>query len=156
GLCAALADTAASGATHFDRARAAARAIGHRYHEHWIDRLSQRAAAGTRVTVPVRAPVSMTDAALMLTDVATVLGAGPSVDLMAHRVASLLDGTPLRTRVTVTSRGGCEYQPNPTATWTVDGDGNALVQVRGSDRAIDIRIGGITSIDEFTIVKSIG
>jgi DNA-binding NtrC family response regulator/tetratricopeptide (TPR) repeat protein len=156
GLCASLADTAAAGATHFDRARAAARAIGHRYHEHWIEQLSQRAAAGVQVTVPPKPPVSMTDAALMLTDVATVLGAGHSVDLMAHRVVSLLEGTPLRSRVAVSGRSGCDYQPNPTATWKVDGDGNALIQVRGSDRCIDVRIARITTIDEFTIVKSIG
>ena len=73
--------------------------------------------------------------------IATVLGAGHSVDLMAHRVVSLLESTPLRARVTVERTGGCDYQPNPTATWQVAADGGAHDAGQGGDVARDV--GGV-------------
>ena len=154
-LCATLRGDRQAGTTHFERARAGAQAIGHRFHERWIERLHDGVAGDQTVAVP-RPPVNLTDAALMLTDVATVLGAGHAVDLMAHRVVSLLQSTPLRARTTVESAGNCDYLPNPAAHWEIDANGGALIRIRGSDRRIDIRIAAIRSIEEYSLVKSIG
>ena len=84
---------------HFDRALAACRAIGHRYHESWIDR--ERAdvhRAPPRVASPSRArqlDVDRHRAAPRATS-PTILGAGHSIDLLAHRMAAILRSTHAR------------------------------------------------------------
>ena len=134
-LCRSLRGDHARGGVHFDRALAACRAIGHRYHEAWISR--DRDAIGdtrpARVAV-ARRELDITDTALLLSDVATILGAGHSIDLLAHRVAAILESTTMGARVDVHSESGREYLPEPSASWDAEADGSVRIRLRGSDR----------------------
>ena len=87
-LCAALSGDVTNGVVHYDRAIAACRAIGHRYHEWWItaqrdDVLAAHARSGRRRDAAHRTSRTRR---CSLSDVATILGAGHSIDLLAHRV----------------------------------------------------------------------
>ena len=154
-LCASLRGDSAAGQIHFERARAGCESIGHRYHERWVARLQERASLRHRTAVTPRRDLDVTSAALLLTDVSTILGAGHSVDLMGHRVASLLNSTTLRPRVSVESQGDCEYQPDPSASWETQPDNSVRIRVQGSDRRIDIRVAQVQSIDEFSLLKNV-
>jgi DNA-binding NtrC family response regulator len=154
-LCASLRGDSAAGQIHFDRARAGCESIGHRYHERWVTRLQERTSSRHRAAVSPRRDLDVTSAALLLTDVSTILGAGHSVDLLGHRVASLLKSTTLRPRVSVESHGNCEYQPDPSASWDTQPDNSARIRVQGSDRRIDIRVAQVQSIEEFSLLKSV-
>jgi len=144
------------GSVHFDRALAASRAIGHKLHESWIDRQQHSVRRETRETVHVpRAQASVTDTAMLLSDVATMLGAGHSIDLLAHRMAAILQGTTIGARVDVESESGCEYQAEPTAAWEAEADGTYRIRLRGSDRRVVINVAGVQSIDEISLLKSV-
>jgi DNA-binding NtrC family response regulator len=154
GVCLTLQGEAATGAAHFDRALAASRAIGHRYHEAWISRAREAVSDHARVTVATRAlPIS--DTALLLTDVATILGAGHSMDLLAQRTASILQSTALGPRLEIQDESGCEFQPEPSAAWDASADGVCAIQIRGSDRRITLRVRDVRSIDEIALVTSV-
>jgi DNA-binding NtrC family response regulator len=154
-LCASLAGDGRAGAIHFDRALAGCRAVGHRFHERWISSLREEVGRTHQVALSSQRNLDTTEAALFLTDVATVIGAGHSIDLMAHRAALLLQNTSLRSRVDVHSEGNCEYQADPTATWESTPDGASCIALRGSDRRIDIRIGRVESLEEMSLIKSL-
>jgi DNA-binding NtrC family response regulator len=145
------------GEVHFDRALAACRAIGHKLHETWIDRQRSALRRETRetVAVPARARLDVTDTAVLLSDVATMLGAGHSIDLLAHRLAALLQSTSLAARVEVDSESGCEYQADPTSSWDAGADGTFRIRLRGSDRRVAISVSGVRSIDEISLLKSV-
>jgi DNA-binding NtrC family response regulator len=154
-LCATVRGDAGSGALHFDRAMAGCESIGHRYHEKWITTIREAVTRKGYAAPSRRLDVETTAAALVLNDVATILGAGHSIDLMAHRVTSLIESTSLRTRVTVEREGNCEYQPEPSAAWEALSDGSIQIRLRGSDRRIDIRVSQVRSIEEFSLLKSL-
>jgi DNA-binding NtrC family response regulator len=155
-LCFTLRGDLTKGATLFDRSIAACRAIGHRYHEAWIDRQRTEVLQPARDTVAVpRRDLDITTTALLLTDVATILGAGHSIDLLAHRMAGLLQATALGPRVEITSTSGCEYQPEPSASWDTGADGTFSIRLRGSDRRVAIRVHGVQAIDEISLLKSV-
>jgi DNA-binding NtrC family response regulator len=155
-VCFRLHGDAAGGDVHFERALAACRAIRHRYHEAWI--LRQRDETARRVVTPaaaVRPPLDVTTTSLLLSDVAAILGAGHSIDLLAHRMAGILQSTTLRPRVDVEDVAGCEYVAEPTATWDADADGAFTIRLRGSDRRVTIRVRGVQTIDEISLLKSV-
>ena len=154
-LCASLRGDGRTGTIHFDRALAGCRAVGHRYHERWVSALREEVGRTHQVALSVHRDLDTTDAALLLTDVATVIGAGHSIDLMAHRAALLLQNTSMRPRVEVHSEGNCEYQADPTATWETTQDGASCISLRGSDRRIDIRIARVESLEEMSLIKSL-
>jgi DNA-binding NtrC family response regulator/tetratricopeptide (TPR) repeat protein len=156
GLCLSLRGDRATGAVHFDRALAACRAIGHRYHERWIER-DRRATAQHAGTAPAdtRPHVAVTDTALLLSDVSAILGAGQAIDLLAHRTNAILQGTTLADRVEVHSESGREYRPESSAAWTTAADGTFTIRLRGSDRLIAIHVRGVRSIEEISLMKSL-
>ena len=154
-LCASLRGDGRTGAIHFDRALAGCQAVGHRYHERWVSALREEVGRTHQVALSPHRDMDTTDAALLLTDVATVIGAGHSIDLMAHRAALLLQNTTMRSRVEVHSEGNCEYQADPTATWETTPDGASCISLRGSDRRIDIRIARVESLEEMSLIKSL-
>ena len=88
-----------------------------------------------------RGQLDVTDTALLLSDVATMLGAGHSIDLLAHRIAAILQSTTLGPRVDVESESGRDVparadrqlgQPTPTA--------RSRIRLRGSDRRVAINV----------------
>ena len=111
----------------------------------WIDRQrAHRAARDARDRRRSRArQLDITDTAILLSDVATMLGAGHSIDLLAHRMAAILQGTTIGPRVEVESESGCEYQAEPTASWEADADGTFRIRLRGSDRRVAISVAGV-------------
>lgn len=154
-LCAHLGGDPGNGAIAFERALAGSRAIGHRYHERWISALRDDTTRHSRAAVPAPRDLDVGSAARLLADVATVLGAGHSIDLMAHRVATLLQATTMRTRVDVASEGNCEFQADPSASWEPTPEGGCRIGLRGSDRRIDIHVRRIETIDEISLMKSV-
>jgi DNA-binding NtrC family response regulator len=155
GLCLSLRGDRTRGRFHLDRATSACRAIGHRYHQAWIDYLR---ATLPKVTAPAPAPRAsddLTDRTLLLSDVSTLLGAGHSLDLLAQRAVDLLRGTSLDGRVRIETESGLPYQPRPDATWTVRGDGTCEIRLSGSDRALTIRAANVRSLDELALLKSV-
>jgi transcriptional regulator with PAS, ATPase and Fis domain len=141
---------------HFDRALAACRAVGHRYHEHWLTRTRDELDAERRGTVAGFRSAPLQDAALLLSDVSTILGAGHSIDLLAHRIISLLGTTPLAGRVDVDSESGCEYQASPTVVCDTTTEGAFELRLRGSDRRITLRVRHADSLEELSLLKSLG
>jgi DNA-binding NtrC family response regulator/tetratricopeptide (TPR) repeat protein len=155
-LCAALKGDVTSGVVHYDRAIAACRAIGHRYHEWWISAQRDDVLAHTREAVAVTMPAQdLTQTSLLLSDVATILGAGHSVDLLAHRVSAILQNTTMADRVQVVNESGLEYRPEPAAEFESGADGGCTIRVMGSDRLAAITVSGSESIEEISLLKSI-
>ncbi len=156
GLCLTLSGEAARGAVHFDRALAACRAIGHRYHERWITRDRQQADRRARATVGVRRPsLDLTGAALLVSDAATILGAGRSIDLLAHATSELLKSALSEAAVDVHHECGHPPQLELTASADADSDGVFTIQLRGSDRLVSIRVRHAQSLDELSLLRGV-
>jgi DNA-binding NtrC family response regulator len=155
-VCLSLRGEAARGSVHFDRALAGCHAIGHRYHEAWIARVRHEVAgtARSRVTID-RRERDLADTAMVLTDVAAILGAGHSIDLLTHRVSAILQSTPLAPRVTVDSESDCEFQAQPTAVTDTSADGAFSLTLRGSDRRVVIRVNDVQSLDDISMLKGL-
>jgi DNA-binding NtrC family response regulator len=155
-LCATLHGDVSRGSVHYDRALTGCRAIGHRYHEWWIDRdradLMRRTSASIAVTPRVR---DLTDTTLLLGDVAAILGAGHSIGLLAHRTADILRSTAMADRIDVQSDSGQPYQSQPTAAWDTGPDGTITIRLRGSDRRVAVRVRGVEAIEEISLLKSL-
>jgi DNA-binding NtrC family response regulator len=152
-VCLGMRGSGAAAGLHFDRSLAASRAIGHRVHTAWIERERAGLLAST-VGVPPR-QLDVTAAALLLSDVAAVIGAGYSIDLLAQRMAAILQSTTIRDRVTVTSQSGQPYRPEPSATWSAEADGTFRIRLLGSDRLVSIDVRGVQTLDEISLLKSI-
>ena len=156
GLCLSLRGDTANGARHFDRALAACRAIGHRYHEAWIDRERRDITRHLRESVAVtRPPIAVADTALLLGDVATVLGAGHSIELLGQRTVAILATAVAPDRIVVRNDSGCAYRPDPTASWEAAADGTFRIRLRGSDRRVTISVRGVLTIDDISLMKSV-
>ena len=158
-VCATLRGDEAGGRILFDRALAACRSIGHRYHEWWIEH-ARASVAPSASAAPGPARVrDVTDTALILSDVATILGAGHSIDLLAHRMTAILESTALGPRVDVQDESGLPYDPTPSASWDAATDGTTggtfRIRLRGSDRQVVIVVRGVQSIDEISLLKAI-
>jgi DNA-binding NtrC family response regulator len=155
-VCLALRGDVAAGRVHFARALSACRAIGHRYHERWIERSEREIVGERRQTVAVDRPaVDLGDAALLFADIGTVLGAGHSIDLLAHRTLSLLRSTGLGARLTVEDEAGCEFQAEPSAHCETTADGTFELQLRGSDRRVAIRVREVGRLEEIAVLRGI-
>lgn len=149
------------GAAHFDRALSAARAIGNRLHEWHIQR-DRAACSVTRVPLaspatPETAPSAsvLSERAIVLSDAAVILGAGSSIDLLAHRAISLLQNTPIEPRLHVRSTSGEEFRPEPSVTSQLTADGTFTIDLRGSDRRVLMTIRQVESLDDVTMLRSL-
>jgi transcriptional regulator with PAS, ATPase and Fis domain len=155
-LCFSLRGDAAKGEVHYDRALAACRAIGHRYHESWIERDRRDISRTLKSTVAIERPSrDLTDTALLLNDVATILGAGHSIDLMAHRIAAILQSTSLNARVEIQSESGREYQPEPSSVSDIDPNGVFRIRLHGFDRRVSIHVRDAHAIEEISLLKGL-
>jgi DNA-binding NtrC family response regulator len=154
-LCASLRGDRTNGAVHYDRAIAACRAIGHRYHEWWITAQREDVQAHGQVAVQAPYHADIPHTSLLVSDVATILGAGHSIDLLAHRIATLLQSTPLAPRVEVVNESGHEYRPEPAAEWQASADGTCTLRLAGSDRVATITVREAVSIEEISLLKGI-
>jgi DNA-binding NtrC family response regulator len=154
-ICAGLNGDRSAAALHFDRSLAACRAIGHKYHEAWIERQRAELSRTTLAVAATHPTLDVTRTALVLTDVAAILGAGHSIDLLTHRVVSILDATPVGARIDIQRVSNCAFRPEPSTSSDLDGDGTFSIRLRGSDRRITIRVTDVRSIDEISLLKSV-
>jgi DNA-binding NtrC family response regulator len=155
--CLTLRGERSRGAARFDRALSAARAIGNRLHEWHIQR-DRAACTITRVPQAAGdadAPSLLTERATVLSDAATILGAGSSIDLLAHRALSLIQSTPLESRLHVRSTSGEEFRPEPSVQSHIAADGTFIIDLRGSDRRVQITVRQVESLDDVTMLKSL-
>ncbi len=159
GTCLALRGDTGLGQRHFDRALRACDAIDHRYQAWAVTRERASLPPHTRRASQSRAErhrhADSDDAALLLSDVAALLGAGHSIDLLAQRVVAILEATPLRTRMEVTKRSDQEYLANPVASWESRGTDGCRINLAGSDRQITIDIRDLHTLEEVSLVKSL-
>lgn len=159
-LCATLRGESGNGSIHYDRALAGCRAIGHRYHEWWIGKQRDEfvkpvvTMSPAGATAPAAA-LDLTHTSMLLNDVATALGAGHSIDLLAHRIAGILQSTSLASRVEVSNESGLEYRPDPVAEVETSAEGACTIRLLGSDRLAIITVRGVDSIEEISLIKSI-
>jgi len=156
GVCVGLRGDAAASRVHFARALSACRAIGHRYHERWIER-AEREITGAlpQATAVGRPALDLTDAALLFTDIGAVIGAGHSIDLLAHRTISLLKSAGLADKLTVEDESGCEFQPEPSARCETAAEGSFDLELRGSDRRVTIHVRDIARLEEIAVLRGI-
>ena len=105
--------------------------------------------------MPVATQADVARTSLLLSDVATILGAGHSIDLLTHRLAAILQATPLAARVEIANESGREYRPEPAAEWDTTPDGTCTIRLEGSDRLATITVRDVRSIEEISLVKSL-
>ena len=156
--CLTLRGERARGAAHYDRALSAARAIGNRLHEWHIQR-DRAACTVSRVAASPATPDApsriLSDRAIVLADAATILGAGSSIDLLAHRALSLLQNTPIESRLHVRSTSGEEFRPEPSVASQLTADGTFTIDLRGSDRRVVMTVHQVESLDDVSMLKSL-
>jgi len=159
GTCLALRGDTQQAHRHFDRSLRACDAIEHRFQSWLVTRERQSLPAlATRPTTPgteLRRPVDTHDTALLMADVASILTAGHSVDLLAERLISILESTPLRSRLQITHAATHADTPSPAASWEFRGSHGCRIDLTGTDRSITIEIRHLASLEEISLVKSL-
>jgi transcriptional regulator with PAS, ATPase and Fis domain len=157
GLCSTLAGERAVGDLHFDRALAGCRAIGHRYHEGWIGRIRPAVAVAPGAP-PVPDVIRRGDeraAAIVLGDVAAVLGAGHSIDLLSHRLTAILEQTSLAARLQIENESGQPFRTETSVEFQSSPSGTSTIQLRGSDRRITFRVHDVHGLEDIALLKNV-
>jgi DNA-binding NtrC family response regulator len=160
GTCLALRGDTQQAHRHFDRALRACDAIEHRF-QSWVvtherASLPSLGAGPSRPGADHRRPADTHDTALLLADVASLLTAGHSVDLLAQRLISVLESTPLRSRMQITHAATPgDHTTTPSASWEFRGSHGCRIDLTGADKAITIEIRHLASLEEITLVKSL-
>jgi len=159
GSCLALRGDTQQAHRHFDRALRACDAIEHRYQSWQVTRERASLPALTaRAATPGtdhRRLVDTHDTALLLSDVSSILTAGHSVDLLAQRLISILESTPLRSRLQITHARTHADTTAPAASWEFRGSHGCRIDLTGADKAISIEIRHLASLEELSLVKSL-
>jgi transcriptional regulator with GAF, ATPase, and Fis domain len=153
GVCLSLKGESGRGAIHLDCALAAARAIGHRYHEQWIKRQRLKDnSTGRRVDEPsLRSDVVATN--ILLADVSIILDSGHSIALLAQRLSAMLE-TALGSEAVSVSEIPTDGSMDPRVTWEPMATGAIKLTARSADRAFAIDIRGPRSLEEFGIIRN--
>lgn len=159
GTCLALRGDTQQAHRHFDRALRACDAVEHRF-QTWLVTQERQSlpALSASAAAPVaehRRPADTHDTALLLADVASILTTGHSVDLLAQRLISVLESTPLRSRLHVTHAATHADTTSPAASWEFRGSHGCRIDVTGADRSIAIEIRHLASLEEISLVKSL-
>lgn len=159
GTCLALRGDTQQAHRHFDRALRACDAIEHRYQAWLVTRerasLPNLTPAASAAAVDTR-PVADTDTtSLLLSDIASIVAAGHSLDLLAQRIISVLEATPLRSRVSMTHGTANSDSTAPTVAWEFHGSHGCRIDLTLADRSITIDIRQLASLEELSLVKSL-
>ena len=159
GTCLALRGDTQQAYRHFDRALRACDAIEHRY-QAWLVTRERESLPGLSAATPVAQmeprPVVDTDStSLLLSDIASIVTAGHSVDLLAQRIVSVLEATPLRSRVHVSHVVATGDSTAPTVSWEFQGSHGCRIELTSADRCIVIDIRQLASLEELSLVKSL-
>lgn len=154
GLCLNLRGDWMQGARHLDHALAACQAIGHRYYEAWIDKQNQDVGQPRQEPPPAPVQMDLSSTSLLLSDVAAVLAAGHSVDLLARRAADILKATPLGKNLTV-NRTAASGPASPACEWRTQADGTYEIHLKHRSDGIVVRVTDVTSLEEVALLKSL-
>jgi DNA-binding NtrC family response regulator len=159
GTCLALRGDTQQAHRHFDRALRACDAIEHRYQAWLVTRertsLPNLGASPIAAQAEPRLEADIDGTSLLLSDIASIVTAGHSVDLLAQRIVSILDATPLRTRVRVTHGAANSDSTTPTVSWEFQGSHGCRIDLTSADRLIAIDIQQLTTLEELSLVKSL-
>ena len=157
-LCVSLRGDVANGAVHFDRALAACRAIGHRYHEAWIDarraRTWRRSDPASRVAGP---PASSTSPTPRCSWATSPPSSAPATRSTCSRTAwPRFCRAPRSARASrSTASQDCEYQPEPTRRLGHGADGTFTSACAARTAASPSASAASRTIDEISLLKSV-
>jgi len=160
GTCLALRGDTAQAHRHFDRARRACDAIDHRFQRWLVER--ERTSLPT-LTRPAQTPVlterwrqvDTNDTALLLGELSALLNSGHSLELLAQRVISVLEATPLRSRLTVSRSPSGSDASMPAVSWNFRGSHGCRIDLTSTETTISIDIRQLASLEEIAIVKNL-
>ncbi len=155
GVCLATRGEVVQAQRHFDRATRACEAIEHRFLGWIVDQARRQTPAASQATPDRRRYTETEDTALLLADASAILSTAHTLDLMAERVRSILDATPLRQRVDITKTPQGSDQPGVTAAWEFRGSHGCRIALTGSDRTITFDVRDLASLEEVALLKSL-
>jgi hypothetical protein len=128
------------GDVHFERALAACRAIGHRYYERWIEKYRNNLTHVNREDATSRQrPLDATNVATLMSDVATILGAAHSIELLADRTVAILRGAFRDDRIRLRREAEGTSQ-DPSCCWEQATNGNFRIRPN-TQQPISIEVG---------------
>jgi two-component system response regulator AtoC len=153
GTCLTLRGDTERGARHFGRALRACQAISHRFYE-WAVTKERDAVTPTRAGTPAaerRSRTSTDDINLMLTDISTLLSAGHSIDVMAHRLAAVISGTPMHSRLEI-STGAPASVP---VSWDSGSDGTHRIVLSEAERSLVLTVRGVHLLEDVSLLRNL-
>jgi len=157
GTCLTLRGDPERGARHFGRALRACQAISHRFHEWAVTKERESLSSHSRISVDnIRRHRNDTeDTNLILTDISTLLSAGQSIDVMAHRLAAVLSATPLHTRLDITSGVAADDAAGGMVSWDTDADGTHHIVLADSGRSISLRVRDVRLLEDVSLIRNL-
>ncbi len=157
GTCLTLRGDAARGARHFDRALRACQAISHRFQE-WVVTKEREALPARDRTEPTAARRDQTDTEstnLILTDIATALSAGHSIDVMSQRLAAVVSTTALRARLDVTTEPNRNEATSGPVSWDTAADGTHRIVLSDIDRRSVLRFRNVFALEDVSLIRNL-
>jgi transcriptional regulator with PAS, ATPase and Fis domain len=154
GLCFTLAGDAERGVLHFECALAAARSIGHRYYQRWIERLYVSESSSPRGLRHRSHALDQTTTSILLGDVTTILASGQSMALLVQRVAAILRDA-LGAEAIVVSEFPNERSLDSSITWDQLPTGQVKVRARSADCTYVLEVRESHTLEEVGIVRSV-
>ena len=153
GTCLTLRGDAERGARHFGRALRACQAISHRFHEWAVTKERESLAAARRAgsNGERRKRNDTDDTNLILTDVSTLLSAGHSIDVMAHRLAAVVSSTPMRSRLVITNG---EPAALPVS-WDSGSDGTHRIILSDSERSVILTVRDVRLLEDISLIRNL-
>jgi DNA-binding NtrC family response regulator len=153
GTCLTLRGDAERGARHFGRALRACQAISHRFHE-WAVTKERESLAGhgrTGSQGERRKRNHTDDTNLILTDVSTLLSAGHSIDVMAHRLAAVVSTTSMYSRFDI-SDGPPVAAP---VSWDSGSDGTHRIILSDAERSVILTVRDVHLLEDISLIRNL-
>lgn len=157
GTCLTLRGDTERGSRHFSRALRACKAISHRFHEWAVTKEyeSLSARGNTRTDSPRRHRNDTEDTNLILADISTLLSAGHSIDVMAHRLEAVFSTTPLHSRLDVTSAAVADDAAGGTVTWDAGADGTHRIVLADTGRSVTLRLRDVHLLEDVSLIRNL-
>ncbi|MEO6221841.1 MAG: sigma 54-interacting transcriptional regulator, partial [Vicinamibacterales bacterium] len=152
GTCLTLRGDAERGARHFGRALRACQAISHRFHEWEVTK--ERESLKSHGALPQserRTRNDTDDTNLILTDVSTLLSAGHSIDVMAHRLAAVVSTTPMHSRLDITN-GAPASAP---VSWDSGSDGTHRIILSDAERSLILTVRDVRLLEDVSLIRNL-
>ena len=157
GTCLTLRGDAARGNRHFDRALRACQAISHRFQEWVVTKEREALPAHDRTELPAarRDQTDTESTNLILTDIATALSAGHSIDVMSQRLAAVVSTTALRTRLDVTTETTANEATGGPVAWETAADGTHRIILSDIDRRAVLRFRDVFALEDVSLIRNL-